>query len=119
MRYQVLGDLAVWDDEGQPVAVVGPSRRALLAILLLHANEVVATERLIDELWGERSPPTAAKSLRVHIWRLRKALGGNGDGESPCSTGVRPHRERSMICATLPGWRDRFMFASTMPRRQR
>jgi YVTN family beta-propeller protein len=86
MRFQVLGDLAVWDDSGQPVVVAGPSRRGLLAILLLHANEVVAAERLIDELWGERPPATAAKSLQVHVWRLRAALGGNGAGQGPLGT---------------------------------
>ena len=82
MRFELLGRLAVWDDGGKPVAVVGPSRRGLLAVLLLHAGEVLTADRLIDELWGERAPPTAAKSLQVHVWRLRKALddGGGGDG---------------------------------------
>ena len=60
--------------------MVGPTRRGLLAILLLHAGEVLTADRLIDELWGERAPATAAKSLQVHVWRLRKALGGSGDG---------------------------------------
>jgi DNA-binding SARP family transcriptional activator len=78
VRFQLLGGLAVWDDGGEPVAVVGPTRRGLLAILLLHAGEVLPADRLIDELWGERAPATAAKSLQVHVWRLRKALGSDG-----------------------------------------
>jgi YVTN family beta-propeller protein len=82
MRFELLGGLAVWDDDGEAVRVVGPARRALLAILLLHASEMVTADRLIDELWGERAPPTASKSLQVHVWRLRKALGGD-DGEGP------------------------------------
>ena len=65
--------------------MVGPTRRGLLAILLLHAGEVLTADRLIDELWGERAPATAAKSLQVHVWRLRKALGGDG-GEGPLVT---------------------------------
>ena len=86
MRFQLLGDLAVWDDNGKPLPVVGPSRRGLLAILLLHAGEVLTADRLIDELWGERAPATAAKSLQVHVWRLRKALGANGSGGGPLAT---------------------------------
>lgn len=47
----------------------------MLALLLIHANETLASERLIDELWGERPPATAAKTLQGHISRLRKTLG--------------------------------------------
>ena len=79
MRFGVLGELVVWDDRGAPVDVPGPSRRALLAILSLHAGELLTGDRLIDELWGERAPATAAKSLQMHVWRLRKALGGDPD----------------------------------------
>jgi DNA-binding SARP family transcriptional activator len=52
----------------------GGKQRALLAILLLHANEVVSSDRLIDELWGEAPPETAAKALQVHVSQLRKLL---------------------------------------------
>src|SRR4051812_7946033 len=75
MRFQVLGDLAVWGDGGVVVDVPGPSRRALLTMLLMHAGEVLSADRLIDGLWGEHAPATATKSLQVHVWRLRKALG--------------------------------------------
>src|SRR5918999_1767761 len=54
----------------------GSKRRAVLALLLLHANETLSTDRMIDELWGEHPPAAAAKTLQVHISRLRKALGG-------------------------------------------
>ena len=47
----------------------------MLAILLLHANEVVSSDRLIDELWGDRAPATAAKTIQVYISKLRTALG--------------------------------------------
>ena len=52
----------------------GSKQRALLALLLLHANETLSTDRLIDELWGERPPASAAKTVQVHVSRLRKAL---------------------------------------------
>ncbi len=47
----------------------------MLAILLLHANEVVATDRLIGELWGESPPATVAKSVQSYVMRLRRELG--------------------------------------------
>jgi DNA-binding SARP family transcriptional activator len=46
--------------------------------MLLHANQVVSTDDLIDRLWGERAPPTAAKVLQVQVSHLRKALGRGG-----------------------------------------
>jgi ABC-type transport system substrate-binding protein/DNA-binding SARP family transcriptional activator len=54
----------------------------VLALLLLHPNEVVSTDRLIDSLWGERPPPTAANMLQGYVSRLRKALEpGHARGE--------------------------------------
>jgi DNA-binding SARP family transcriptional activator len=73
MEYRVLGPLEVWD-EGRQLSLGGPKPRALLAVLLLHPNEVVPADRLIDELWGEDSPDGAHPSLRVNVSRLRKAL---------------------------------------------
>src|SRR5215213_9358429 len=73
MEFRILGPLEVWDGEGE-VSLGGPKPRALLALLLLHANEVVSADRLIDELWGEDSPERAAAALRVNVSRLRKAL---------------------------------------------
>src|SRR5438105_10341432 len=52
--------------------------RLVLAVLLLHANEFVSRERLIDELWGESPPPTAKKAINVYVSQLRKALTRNG-----------------------------------------
>ena len=73
MEFRILGPLELWDDGGE-VPLGGPKLRGLLAVLLLRPNEVVPTERLIDELWGEDSPERAAAALRVNISRLRKAL---------------------------------------------
>jgi len=55
----------------------GPRQRALLAILLLHRGEAVSSDRLIDELSGERPPATAAKTLQGYVSHLRKALGAD------------------------------------------
>ena len=74
MEFLVLGPLEVRRD-GQPVEVRGSKRRALLALLVLHANEVVRSDRLVDELWGEKPPGNAPAALQNHVFRLRKDLG--------------------------------------------
>lgn len=53
----------------------GGKTRALLAYLLLHANEPITRDRLIDAIWGEEPPPTAANALQVHVHGLRRVLG--------------------------------------------
>jgi DNA-binding SARP family transcriptional activator len=73
MEFRILGPLETWN-EGREVSLGGPKQRALLAALLLRANEVVPADRLIDELWGEDSPEDAPTALRVNVSRLRKAL---------------------------------------------
>ena len=74
MDFRILGPLEVLD-EGGAVVLAGSKQRALLTLLLLHANEALTTDRLIDELWGERPPASAAKTVQMQISRLRKALG--------------------------------------------
>ncbi len=73
MEFRILGPLEVWDADSE-LSLGGRKPRALLAVLLLHPNEVVPADRLIDELWGEDSPEDAAAALRVNVSRLRKAL---------------------------------------------
>jgi DNA-binding SARP family transcriptional activator len=73
LDFRLLGPLEVVD-EGRPLALGGAKQRALLAVLLLRRNEVVSVDRLIDELWGEEPPPTAAKVVQVYVSQLRKAL---------------------------------------------
>jgi DNA-binding SARP family transcriptional activator len=63
---------------GETVALGGVRQRALLAILILHANEVVSTDRLVDQLWGETPPATAVHTVQVFVSRLRNALGSAG-----------------------------------------
>jgi len=74
LEFLALGPIAVRRD-GQELPLGGPRQRALLALLLLHANQVVSRDRLIDGLWGERPPATAAHTLDNYISRLRKLLG--------------------------------------------
>lgn len=62
-------------DEGRELELGGTKQRSLLAILLLRRNEVVSSDRLTDELWGESPPATAAKSIQVYVSGLRKVLG--------------------------------------------
>jgi predicted ATPase/DNA-binding SARP family transcriptional activator len=96
MRFGLLGPFEVIDDQGRELALGGLKQRGVLAILLLHAGEVVSTERLIDELWGGRPPESAAKSVQVYVSNLRKALG----------EGVVVTRDRGYVLRPEPGALD-------------
>jgi YVTN family beta-propeller protein len=74
MEFRILGSLEVREN-GHTVALGGSKQRAVLAALLLHANEVVSRDRLVDELWGASPPATAPTALQVYVSQLRKALG--------------------------------------------
>ncbi len=74
----MLGPLEVLDDHGRPLAVGGGRRRALLGLLLVRANELVTSERLMRELWGETPPPTAPKMVHNGVSALRRSLGLDG-----------------------------------------
>src|ERR687895_379023 len=74
MEFRILGALQVLD-EGRELPLGGAKQRALLALLLLDPNRVVARDRLIDELWGGSPPDTAPTALQVYVSHLRKALG--------------------------------------------
>jgi DNA-binding SARP family transcriptional activator/tetratricopeptide (TPR) repeat protein len=74
MEFRILGPLEVLSD-GQALDLGGEKHRALLAALLLDANEVVSTDRLIDALWEDDPPESAHKALQVHVSALRKLLG--------------------------------------------
>ena len=77
MEFRILGTLEV-SDGGASVAVSGPRLRALLAILLTRANQVVSRDRLIDELFGDEPREAARNLVQVYVSRLRKALGEHG-----------------------------------------
>jgi len=87
--FRILGPLEVVDKHG-PVALGTIKERVVLAVLLLHANEFVSRERLIDELWGESPPPTARKAVNVYVSQLRKVLTQNG--HDPIATAAGGYR---------------------------
>ena len=76
MEFRILGPMEV-TEQGESIPLGGAKQRALLAALLLHPNEVVATDRLIDGVWGGEPPATALKTLQVYVSQLRKRLGSD------------------------------------------
>src|SRR5215470_8763351 len=130
MDFRILGPLEVARD-GQLLALGAVQQRALLAVLVLRCGEVVSTDRLVDELWGERAPAAAAKTVQVYVSHLRKALGAGvivtqGRGyrlaaapeqvdaarfEALCAEGRRAlaggdaARARERLCSALGLWR--------------
>jgi DNA-binding SARP family transcriptional activator len=76
LEFRILGPLEVADD-GELMQLSGQKQRALLALLLLDVNRVVSTDRIVDALWGEEPPRTAATSLQNFVSQLRKLLGSD------------------------------------------
>jgi len=76
LEFRILGPLEV-ADEGEPLQLSGQKQRALLALLLLDVNRVVSTDRIVDALWGEAPPRTAATSLQNFVSQLRKLFGSD------------------------------------------
>jgi predicted ATPase/DNA-binding SARP family transcriptional activator len=83
MQYGILGPLEV-TRAGTPVHINGPKQRALLILMMLHANQVVSPDKVIEAMWGPEMSGREAGTLRVHIANLRKALEpGRQKGEEP------------------------------------
>jgi DNA-binding SARP family transcriptional activator len=76
LEFRILGPLEVWDGD-EALQLGGQRQRAVLAMLALHPGEVVPSERLITELWGESPPRTASTALQNAISQLRKVLGAD------------------------------------------
>ena len=109
MQFAILGPLEVRRD-GQVVAVGGAKPRAVLACLLVHANEPVSAERLVAALWGDDASPASVRTVQVHVSRLRRALGDYSVIEStPAGYRVR----------VLPGELDAERFERLLERGQR
>src|SRR4249920_861416 len=98
MRVRILGPFLL-EDGGRQITIGGARQRAVLADLALHANEVVPSEQLLVDLWGEDSPPSAANALQAAISRLRRVL------------------PRSRLLTTAPGYSLR-IFAAELDVRQ-
>jgi len=74
MEFRILGPLEA-RERGRQIQLGAAKQRSLLGVLLLHANEAVSSDRLVDELWGERPPARALKLVQGHVSALRKLLG--------------------------------------------
>ena len=73
MEFRVLGQVEALEGD-ERLKVAAGRQLALLALLLVHANRVVSTDRIIDELWGDEPPDSGAKAVAFHVSRLRDAL---------------------------------------------
>ncbi|MGH3136905.1 MAG: BTAD domain-containing putative transcriptional regulator [Gaiellaceae bacterium] len=76
MEFRILGPLEVVEGD-HPLRLGRGRERALLALLLLRANEAISADSLIEDLWPGRPPATAPKALQVYVSRLRKRLGAD------------------------------------------
>src|SRR5215471_12362362 len=100
VEFRILGPLEVVED-GNSVALGTLKERLVLGVLLLHANEFVSRERLIDDLWGEAPPPTARKAVNVYLSKIRKALSvGGADPITTASGGYRLNVEPESLDAS-------------------
>jgi WD40 repeat protein/DNA-binding SARP family transcriptional activator len=101
MQINLLGTVEVSSDNGR-VVLGGPKPRALLAMLALDAGSTVPAERLIEGLWGEEPPPTAAKMVQVYVSQLRKAMAAHGEDDAIATSGrgyqLQLGRERVDAC---------------------
>ena len=75
---RILGPLELARDGDEPRRVPRAKERALLAALALDAGRVVSTDALVDALWGEEPPASAANALQVHVSNARKLFDGDG-----------------------------------------
>ena len=83
MEFRILGSLEVRNANEDPVPLSGARQRALLAILLLRANERVSVEQLADDLWSGKQPQTALNALQVHVSHLRKLFAAKTPDTQP------------------------------------
>ncbi len=102
MDFRLLGPLEVRDDD-RVLTLGAAKQRALLTTLLLHANEVVSADRLIEELWGDERPPTAENTLQAYVSRLR----ARWNRTAPAHGRARPQglvadpRAYNVLCSAL------------------
>jgi DNA-binding SARP family transcriptional activator/tetratricopeptide (TPR) repeat protein len=95
VRFGLLGSLLVVDEAGSSVDVGGAQPRTILALLVAAAGRVVTADTLIDVLWGEEPPPSAAGTVQTYISRLRRAL----------ERGRRPGTPATVLVREPPGYR--------------
>lgn len=110
MEFRILGPLEVWDG-GSEVSLGGPKPRALLAVLLLSANEVVSTDRLIDDVWARTRSSVARRGQILCSYRIDNRLrhiAGYGPREASLGIGVHDGRIDYLsfpwLNVSFPGW---------------
>ena len=102
MRYRILGPLELLDEQGRSIALGGRREQVVLGALLLEANAVVSRDRLIEAVWQDEPPETAANALQVHVSKLRKLLpGAPSDPAGPLHTQLPGY-----VLRTSPGELD-------------
>jgi DNA-binding SARP family transcriptional activator/tetratricopeptide (TPR) repeat protein len=89
LEFRMLGPLEVWAG-AERLDLGGPKPRAILAVLLVNANQVVSIDRLIDEVWGEAPPPTARNLIQCYVSRVRRVLRGRSGSASGQVLVTRP-----------------------------
>ncbi|WP_425840244.1 AfsR/SARP family transcriptional regulator [Streptomyces fractus] len=108
MRYRLLGPLGLWRD-GVQVPLPPAKWRMLLAVLLCEANQLVSTDRLVEELWGPHPPQSVHKLLQGYVSRLRRALGDTSS--DILVTHVHGYRAHGYRLVVEPGAVDAHRFA--------
>jgi len=113
MDFRILGSLEV-EDRGQSLPLGGHQQRALLALLLLRANDVVPVDEIIEHLWGPESPPSATKSVHALISKLRRRLENDPAGVDPGQNGVLLTRPHGYVLTVSSGELDLHRFQSLL-----
>jgi DNA-binding SARP family transcriptional activator len=98
LRFRVLGPLAALRD-GEPVRLGGERQRALLALLLVRANELVTTDRIAEQLFDAGTTASGSNAVYVAISRLRRALGEHGELLRTCRGGYKLELEPEQLDA--------------------
>ena len=107
MEFRVLGPLEILDDSGGVVHLRAAKERSLFLSLLLRANEVVSSERLIDDIWGERRPESAANVIQTYVSHLRRLL---QPGQPSTNHALIVTRAPGYLLRLEPGQLDRDRF---------
>ena len=108
VEFGILGPLEIAAG-GQPLPVQGARTRAVLAMLLVHANQVVPADRLTAELWAGQPADRAAASLQVRVSQLRKVLRAAGEADRLVT------RPPGYLIRVMPGELDARRGSSTWP----
>lgn len=107
MDFRMLGPFEVWDD-GSPISLGGRRQRAVLALLAIHAGEVLSTDRIVEEIWAEDSPPSAVRTVHSYVSRLRSSLRFGSQTER--GSDILVSRDPGYVLTIEPTWVDAVRF---------